>query len=324
VGTLNNACNKEAGEFREWCERKHQTNYCINFPHEPWAVWRRNDKISTHFHQDVHDGIHDEAADVVWVASRWVNTEGQHLVYTEVLKKAAKELPVHKMIWIMRLRFGMCGVNQFMKRWKYRATSKCPQYGHCMETVRHVNRCPSPESLERSDKSLQELGSWMDKRQAPHPSIIDTLTTISSERLETQNIVLCSRRRAGISRSGSNEKEHRMGGITEGGSIVTLERNTTEYYIYLGKRNTGERWVRLLIQKIWNVDWDQWDHGNEVRHKQDSLVSQPEAEQLNGWIHEVIRIGSGKVLLGNNHLFRDILVDAAFKWTLTRKKRWKR
>jgi hypothetical protein len=30
-----------------------------------------------------------------------------------------------------------------------------------------------------------------------------------------------------------------------------------EYYAELGKRNTGERWVRLLIQKLWKTAWDQ-------------------------------------------------------------------
>jgi hypothetical protein len=30
-----------------------------------------------------------------------------------------------------------------------------------------------------------------------------------------------------------------------------------QYYIYLGKLNTGERWVRLLTHNIWDVAWDQ-------------------------------------------------------------------
>jgi hypothetical protein len=61
-----------------------------------------------------------------------------------------------------------------------------------------------------------------------------------------------------------------------------------------------------------------------VVHKQYNLVSQAEAEQLNGWIHEAIQIGSGLVMGGENYLFCSILVDAAFKWTLARKKRRKR
>jgi hypothetical protein len=91
----------------------------------------------------------------------------------------------------------------------------------------------------------------------------------------------------------------------------------------LGKWNKGVRWVRLLIHNIWDVAWDKWEHINEVVHKQDNLVSQAELEQLNGWIHEAIQIGSGMVLVGDYHLFRDISVDSAFKWTFARNKRWK-
>jgi hypothetical protein len=39
-----------------------------------------------------------------------------------------------------------------------------------------------------------------------------------------------------------------------------------------GKRNSGERWVRLLIKKIWYVTWNQWEHRNEVVHQTDNVM----------------------------------------------------
>jgi hypothetical protein len=59
-------------------------------------------------------------------------------------------------------------------------------------------------------------------------------------------------------------------------------------------------------------------------HKKDNLVTQEEAEQLNGWIREAIRIGQGLVLAGDQYLFRNITVTLAFQWTLARKEHWKR
>jgi hypothetical protein len=167
---LNDDFYKEAGEFRKWCEKQQRVNYCITLPNEPWAVWRGGEKISTHLHQDVYDGIHDVAADKVWTDAGWVNNEAHHSVDTTSLKQAAKSLPVQRRIWAMKHRFGMRGVNQFMKRWKYWTTSKCPQCGHRMETARRVNRCPTPGELTRWDKSPLELGTWMARRHA-HPSL---------------------------------------------------------------------------------------------------------------------------------------------------------
>ena len=43
------------------------------------------------------------------------------------------------------------------------------------------------------------------------------------------------------------------------------------YYDALGRRNTGERWL-MVIQKLWDVAWDLWDHRNNVLHKKDDGV----------------------------------------------------
>jgi hypothetical protein len=96
-----------------------------------------------------------------------------------------------------------------------------------------------------------------------------------------------------------------------------------QYYLFLVKRNSGERWVRLLIQNLWDVACNQWEHRNEVVHKTDNLVTQAEAEQLNGWIRQAIRIGQGLVLAGDQYLFHNMTVDSAFQWTLARNKYWK-
>jgi hypothetical protein len=65
-----------------------------------------------------------------------------------------------------------------------------------------------------------------------------------------------------------------------------------EYYVELGKRNTGERWVRLLIHKLWKTAWYQWDHRNDALHRQENLVSQAEADMMNSQIRDFFAIGS--------------------------------
>ncbi len=38
------------------------------------------------------------------------------------------------------------------------------------------------------------------------------------------------------------------------------------YYTWLGSRKTGLWWAVALIQKLWDVSWDQWEHWNAVLH----------------------------------------------------------
>jgi hypothetical protein len=36
------------------------------------------------------------------------------------------------------------------------------------------------------------------------------------------------------------------------------------YYEFLDSRRTGLRWLTALIQKLWDVAWDMWDHRNRA------------------------------------------------------------
>jgi hypothetical protein len=113
-------------------ERQNRSNYSMTLPKEPWSTQRGANKISSYLNKDVYDGIHAPAAEAIWTGSGWAQEEVSHLVDTKVLHQAAKELPVMKRLCVMKHQFGMFGVKQFMKRLKYRNTSKCPQCGHIM------------------------------------------------------------------------------------------------------------------------------------------------------------------------------------------------
>jgi hypothetical protein len=44
-------------------------------------------------------------------------------------------------------------------------------------------------------------------------------------------------------------------------------------YYELDSRRTGLRWLTALIQKLWDVAWDMWDHRNRVLHDQEHSVA---------------------------------------------------
>jgi hypothetical protein len=102
-------------------------------PKEPWATWRGANKIASRLNLDVYDRIHAPAAEAIWSAVGWAQQEVSHPTDTKVLHQAAKELPVAKRLWVMKHWLGMCDGDPFLKRWKYRNTSKNPQCGRIME-----------------------------------------------------------------------------------------------------------------------------------------------------------------------------------------------
>jgi hypothetical protein len=65
--------------------------------------------------------------------------------------------------------------------------------------------------------------------------------------------------------------------LLNGKVLIVWKEIQHQYFLFPGKSNSGERWVRLMIQKRWDVAWDQRKHRNEVVHKKENLVTQEEA-----------------------------------------------
>jgi hypothetical protein len=141
--------------------------------------------------------------------------------------------------------------------------------------------------------------------------------------METHEKCVNKGRRSINPKTGPRAYLYWLGSAFEWTSFNSVEINTASVLLVPGKRNSGERWVRLLIQKIWDVAWNQWEHIDEVVHKKENLFTQEEAEKLNVWIRKAIRIGQRLVLAGEKYLFHNMMVDSAFQWTLARKKYWK-
>ena len=42
------------------------------------------------------------------------------------------------------------------------------------------------------------------------------------------------------------------------------------YYDWIKSKKSGERWLTAIIQKVWDVAWDLWEHRNSIMHAKDS------------------------------------------------------
>jgi hypothetical protein len=59
-----------------------------------------------------------------------------------------------------------------------------------------------------------------------------------------------------------------------GNISVLWQEIQAQYFRERGKQNLGMRWISALIQNIWQVAWDQWEHRNAILHNSDKLVTQ--------------------------------------------------
>jgi lipopolysaccharide biosynthesis glycosyltransferase len=73
-----------------------------------------------------------------------------------------------------------------------------------------------------------------------------------------------------------------------------------QYYRELGKRYSSLHWTSMIIQKLWQLAWDQRDHRNEVLHKSENFVSLAEARKKN------LQPGPKVPFTGINTFFKNI------------------
>jgi hypothetical protein len=65
-----------------------------------------------------------------------------------------------------------------------------------------------------------------------------------------------------------------------GNISVLWQEIQAQYFREIGKQNSGLRWTNALIQNIWQVAWDQWEHRNAILHNSKNIVTQAEAVMI--------------------------------------------
>ena len=205
------------------------------------------------------------------------------------------------------------------KRWKLRATEECPRC-HSTENARHVWSCQDPGAIAQMETSVQKLNLQLG-RIYTSPVVIH---------------VICRRLREwkrGVPFSQVNtthpfveealREQDLMGwdAFLEG-SISQAWRQAQEYYLAFTKSpRTSKRWTSALIQKVFEVTWDQWEHRNGILHDDDNKFDKATELRVDTAIRNQFRVGTGSLPRADHGLFR-AGVQRILARTLKRKQGW--
>ena len=75
------------------------------------------------------------------------------------------------------------------------------------------------------------------------------------------------------------------------------------YYQLIRSRKTGKRWVTALIQKLWEIAWDLWEHRNGVLHERENAITRSMGLQLNQRISRVyVQLLSSPLRFNDKHI----------------------
>jgi hypothetical protein len=84
-----------------------------------------------------------------------------------------------------------------------------------------------------------------------------------------------------------------------GNISVLWQEIQAQYFREIGKQNSGLQWTSVLIQKIWQVARDQWEHKNAILHNYENLFTQAEAVMIASRVQMELETGIQGLLQGN-------------------------
>jgi hypothetical protein len=128
------------------------------------------------------------------------------------------------------------------------------------------------------------LGKCLAKRHM-HPGLtIFLLSWLLEWKTRTPRKALREMEQRNVQELQDAQDKIRIDKFMFGNISIFWQEIQAQYFREIGKQNSGLHWTSELIQKIWQVAWDQWEHRNEILHKSKNLITQAEATMISSWV----------------------------------------
>jgi hypothetical protein len=177
---------------------------------------------------------------------------------------AMRRLKISRCNWIVKHTEGMCGVGKWLLIWKDSDTDACPLCSD-LEDARHVWQCPDNWAQNIRTKGLETLSTWLDKAQTD-PGIKSIITTRLNQWFSHQPLAPITNLSHLIQEALHLQDDISWDNFFKGRVITDWEAIQVAYYSWCNSSKSGRRWTIALIQKLWDIAWDLWEHRISIIH----------------------------------------------------------
>ena len=227
-----------------------------------WCIELGGIQIINDIESHISKAIHDSDLKQYWADKHFLPALGQPFVDWEALSKATKSAGRLRVQNITKLFSENCATGVVMVTRGKRDTDKCVMCGEPEETVRHCLRCQDARSKKRWERSIRSLGTWLDSVHT-NPLLTSTILEFLRKWHIRQVLDHIPPRFEELF-----EEQYTIGWQSFLFGFISSQWQLIQqrHYAMIGSRRTGLRWASLLIQKLWEVSWDQWNHRNGILH----------------------------------------------------------
>jgi hypothetical protein len=235
---------------------------------EPWRVWLGNKKIASNLSRNLQDYCLAKPALAYWQEKPRIGDQLQNVDW-DVIGGAMKQVSLSRQIWISKHVTGFCATGNNMLRRKARSTAQCPRCRYD-ETPEHVWTCRGSDAPIIWEKSLTRLKDWL-QENSTHPEMSKAIIAyLEGWRNGQQESVRISQE--WIGQAFSNQSTLGWRNFLEGFLHTSWQATQKIYFARIGSARSPKRWTTALIQKLWDVAWDMWEHRNDILHNQEQSI----------------------------------------------------
>jgi hypothetical protein len=168
------------------------------------------------------------------------------------------------------------------------------------EDATHVWKCRGSGSDEVWDKAMANF-----KHELVKAFTLPDLAEVMCDRLTSwrNDVEPSTQASSFLGLRATIDAQDRVGwqAMLEGLPVHGWAEVQHRYLVWRKKRRTGKRWLASIIQKLWDVAWDLWDHRNRILHDTDTNLA---AQQQRREIEEEYSRGNSTVTQEAKRLFR--------------------
>jgi hypothetical protein len=306
-----------------WMEMSQQApNPNNSITGEYWPVLIRGHKIYSSLRTSLYEAIYQQKMATHWEKKNRFSRDLCMQINWEACESAMQRLKFSRRTWIVKHTEGMCGVGKWLLIWKDKDTDECPLCS-APEDARHVWKCPDNRAQAIRIKGLNNISTWMETVQtdpAIQSAILANLTQCltrlpSSPIHETSPVI-----QAAIHIQNDIGWEN----FFEGCIAKEWEQIQIAYYEWCRSRQSGRRWTTALIQKLWDVAWDLWEHRNGIVHAKENAETLHNMAEIDGEIRAQHLRGPQGLAQRDHHLFNGPVADILSASIIYRQKWLKR
>lgn len=292
-------------------------SYCL----EGFKFFHRKKKLPNIDRKKLYAYLRHAKCVDYWLRHGHFSSTALNHINWEAVGRSMRNLTLARRRWVVKYATGNYGVGTTLMRWKIQKDPACSLCSAEEETCEHVFQCPSQVAVTRREYALANLSSWFENKHTdPNITkiIIDALKAWFVSSTYTVPFAIASEYSRAYAAQESIGWYNFLLGITAR-QWADCQQN---YYLSLGRRNTGLHWVIELQKKMINVSWDLWNTRCSERWKPDNARDTMALDELHKAIEEEYERGVDEEFPARSrHLFEDDL-EEILHYSLPARKAW--